>query len=234
MLSSLDKAVADLIAGAFFFAMRSCEYCTVKSSEHRTCCLCLRNIRFFRGQIELSHNADLILADSIAIIFEFQKNDVTWDTVTMSSSGDDILCPVKAYAAIVKQLWLIPGMTRDTPVNKLNITRFHFEITSDLILGTLRAVVDDLGPGILGYTKDEIGTHSLCSGCVMALHLAGILVYMMMLIGHWSSEAFMVHIQRQVKELATHVSAKMIQQEPFNIIPAYATILFGANSNTSH
>ena len=93
---SLDKAVADLIVGVFFFAIRSCEYCTVKSSEHRTRRLCLCNIRFFRGQIELSHHADLSLADSVAITFEFQKNDVKWDTVTMSSLGDNILCPVKA------------------------------------------------------------------------------------------------------------------------------------------
>ncbi len=55
-----------------------------------------------------------------------------------------------------------------------------------------------------------------------------------MLIGRWSSEAFMVYIQRQVKEFVTNVSAKMIQQEPFYIIPAYATIFSGANSNTSH
>ena len=232
--SSLDKAVADLIVGAFFFAMRSCEYCTVQSSEHRTRRLCLRNIRFFRRQIALSHTDDLSRADSVAITFEFQKNDVKWDTVPMSSSNDDTLCPVKAWAAIVQRLWLIPGTTPDTPVNTVFIAGAQFEITSDLILGALRAVVDDLGQGILGYSKEEIGTHSLRSGCAMAMHLAGIPVYMMMLIGRWSSEAFMVYIQRQVKEFATNVSAKMIQQKPFYIIPAYATIFSGANSNTSH
>ena len=119
-------------------------------------------------------------------------------------------------------------------MNKVNINGVCFELTSNLILGTLRAVVDDLGPGILGYTKNEIGTHSLRSGCAIALHLAGVPVYMMMLIGCWSSEYFMVYIQRQVKEFATNVSAKMIQQEPFYIIPAYATIFSGSNSNTSH
>ena len=101
----------------------------------------------------------------------------------MSSSGDDILCPIKVWATIFQRLWLIPGTTSDTPVNKVNITGVPFEITSDLILGTLRAVVDDLGPGILGYTKDEIETHSLRSGCIMALHLADVPVYMIMLIG---------------------------------------------------
>ena len=68
----------------------------------------------------------------------------------MSCLSDNIFCPVKAWAAIVQWLWLILGTTRDTPVNKVNITGVPFEITSDLILGTLRAVVDDLGPGILG------------------------------------------------------------------------------------
>ena len=46
-------------------------------------------------------------------------------------------------------------------------------------------MVDDLDLGILGYTKDEIETHSLHSGCAIALHLAGVPVYMMMLIGCW-------------------------------------------------
>ena len=119
-------------------------------------------------------------------------------------------------------------------MNKVQINGICFDLTSTLILGTLRAVVEDLGPGILGYKKADIGTHSLRSGCAMAMHLAGIPVYMMMLIGRWSSEAFMVYIQRQVKEFATNVSAKMIQQEPFYIIPAYATIFSGSNSNTSH
>ena len=70
----------------------------------------------------------------------------------MSSTGDDILCPVKAWAAIVQWLGPIPGTMRKTPVNKVIITGVPFEITFDLILGTLHVVVDDLGPGILGYT----------------------------------------------------------------------------------
>ena len=82
--------------------------------------------------------------------------------------------------------------------------------------------------------SDEISTYSWRSNSAMALRLAGVPVSMMMLIGRWSSEAFMVYIQPQVKEFATNVSAKMIQQEPFYIIPAYATIFSGANSNTSH
>ena len=53
----------------------------------------------------------------------------------MSSSGDAILCPVKARAAIFQWLWLILGTTRDTPANKVNITGVPFGITSDLILG---------------------------------------------------------------------------------------------------
>ena len=79
-------------------------------------------------------------------------------------------------------------------MNKVQINGICFELTSTLILGTLLAVMEDLGPGILGYTKADIGTHSLRSGCAMALHLASVPVYMMMLIGCWSSEAFMVYI----------------------------------------
>ena len=47
----------------------------------------------------------------------------------MSSTGDDILCPVKAWAAIVQWLGPIPGTMRKTPVNKVNITGVPFGIT---------------------------------------------------------------------------------------------------------
>ena len=178
---------------------------------------------------------DLSTADAVSITFEFQKNDVTWDTVTLTASGDDSLCPVRAWAAVVKRVWQIPGTSHNTPVNTFQHSTATIEFSSDFVMRSLRAVVDDLGKEVLGFSKDDIGTHSLRSGCAMAMHLAGIPVYMMMLIGRWSSEAFMLYIQKQVRQFASGVTASMIQKQPFFTIPELSSVFSGANnSNTQH
>ena len=44
--------------------------------------MCLRNVRFFRdGLLMLAQSNDLDSADSVAITFEMQKNDLKHDTV---------------------------------------------------------------------------------------------------------------------------------------------------------
>ncbi len=54
--TELDKSMCQLFIGAFFFAMRSCEYLNVKGKDRKTKILCLRNIRFFHHKKELRHN----------------------------------------------------------------------------------------------------------------------------------------------------------------------------------
>jgi hypothetical protein len=72
-----EKHLARLVTiGAFYHAMRSCEYLKVQG-ERRTKVLCLHNLRFFRGLRELSHDdPDLPFADAICITFNYQKSAV--------------------------------------------------------------------------------------------------------------------------------------------------------------
>ena len=67
----LDHAIAELVIGAFFFAMRSCEYSTVSKKDTKTKRLCLRCIRFFCNSRELSLSGGLSSADSVLIIFDY-------------------------------------------------------------------------------------------------------------------------------------------------------------------
>ena len=98
-VSSKDEAVAYLIIGAIFFAMRSCEYLRTNHSEDskRTRILRLRNIVFKGKGVLIEHsNRNLKEADMVAITFEFQKNNRRNKTVHMLRTRDEILCPVKA------------------------------------------------------------------------------------------------------------------------------------------
>jgi len=70
-----ESTLSELIRGAIFVAMRSCEYLEVAGGERRTKKLRLRNIRSFIGRRELLHTSpDLHRADSVPINFEYQKN----------------------------------------------------------------------------------------------------------------------------------------------------------------
>jgi hypothetical protein len=53
----------------------------------------------------------------------------------------------------------------------------------------------------------------------MAIYLAGIPVFTIMLLGSWSSDAFLHYIRKQVKEFSLGISQKMIQHEDVFTIP---------------
>ena len=86
-VTEIQRAISQPVIGAFFFAMRSCEYLLVPQSEkRRTDILRLRNIRFFTEGIETSNNStDLGFSDCVSITFEFQKKEERNDTVTLIS-----------------------------------------------------------------------------------------------------------------------------------------------------
>ena len=70
------RAIADLCTGAFFFAMRSCEYLSVSGPQRKTKRLRLANLRFFLKNKELPLlSKHLLSATVISITFEDQKND---------------------------------------------------------------------------------------------------------------------------------------------------------------
>ena len=55
--------------------------------------------------------------DCVSITFEFQKANSRNETVTQMALGDALLCPVRQWAAIVRQIWSYPSTSNDTPVS---------------------------------------------------------------------------------------------------------------------
>eukprot|EP00978_Attheya_sp_CCMP212_P014459 scaffold36887_cov24-Attheya_sp.AAC.1 len=53
----------------------------------------------------------------------------------------------------------------------------------------------------------------------MAMYLAGVPVFTIMLIGRWSSDAFLRYIRRQAQEFSSGVSSKMILAPDYFTIP---------------
>jgi hypothetical protein len=72
-------------------------------------------------------------------------------------------------------------------------------VTGKQVANVLKDTVKAIGEDVLNINADEIGTHSLLSGAAMAMFLAELPVYLIMLMGCWSSDAFLRYICKQVE-----------------------------------
>lgn len=68
----------------------------------------------------------------------------------------------------------------------------------------------------------------------MAMYLAGVPVYTIMLLGRWSSDAFLHYIHKQVKEFSNGVSKKMLTHDKFFTIPFNTNGNSQSNNNSSN
>jgi hypothetical protein len=238
-------AFYQLIMLAFFFAMRSCEYLKLpKGSDRRTKTLRVKNLVFRKNKKFLTHDdPNLHLADSVTITFEFQKKQDQHDQVTHSRSKDDKICPVTAAAAIVKRLRAM-GATEETSIykyqDKNGVTR---DMTNTVALRFLRSFIKTVDPAY-GIAERDIGIHSIRASAAMAMYMNGISTSTIMLLGRWSSDAFLLYIRKTVEEFSNDVAAKMIsnrvyhtvdtrenQDDPRSHNPMAATANLGMGSN---
>ena len=81
----------------------------------------------------------------------------------------------------------------------------------------IRHTVDNMTG--LGFSGKDVGTHSIRSSLAMALYLSRRPISTIMLLGRWSSDAFLLYIRRQVQEFSDGVSADMVANERFFTLP---------------
>lgn len=131
------------------------------------------------------------------------------------------MCPVRIWASIVQRLRSYPSFNPSDTVNKYQFSdgRIHF-FSGPELLKKLRLAATAIGPDSLGFTAADIGLHSARSGAAMAMYLAKVPVFTIMLLGQWSSNAFLRYVCKQVKEFSKGISTKMIQNENFFTIPS--------------
>lgn len=219
--SPLLIALNQLFLLAFFFAMRSCEYLKIRgNAERRTCPLRLRNLEFrTKENLLIPHDSpDLHLAATITITFEYQKKDLRNDSVTQSRTGHPLLCPVQAGAALVRRLRSF-GATDDDFIyifQDANGTKKN--IDSKAALDVLRSFISTIDSRY-GIDSADVGLHSIRSSAAMAMYLTGVPVYTIMLLGRWSSDAFLRYIRKQVTAFSNNVSRNMIRNPCYYHVP---------------
>ncbi len=120
-----------------------------------------------------------------------QKKDKKNDTVTQQASGAVSMCPVRMAAAIVRRIRSYKGSDNNTPIS--TFWRFNSidHVTSAQVIAAMRDAITAIGEDVLHIKKSEIGTHSIRSGAAMAMFLSDCSVCQIMMIGRWSSDAFL-------------------------------------------
>ena len=195
-------ATAQLCIGAIFFAMCSCKYLksSVAEEKRKTQTLRIPNLRFYKkGRILKHSDPCLALTDTITITFEEQKNGEYHESVTMHRSRDTVLCPVRAWASIARRVLSYPDCNENSPVNTIFVEGKIATISSATVRVKLRSEAKKVGVDRLGFEPEDIETHSIRSGAAMTMYLAGVPTFTIMMIGRWSSDAFLRYIRKQVE-----------------------------------
>ena len=222
--TTFDAYIVDLAGCAFFFAMRSCEYLTVPS-RGKTKLLTIGNIVFTTKDKHVTIRADHPrfneLAAYVSVTFIDQKNNKKAETRTQSRTSDPVFDPVLMWGRVIwRILHFRPNAPPDTPVNcwfdptkPSKPPRF---IRQEDLRNLLRETCA-LGGGYtkFGYHPMDIGTHSIRSGAAMSLFLADCSVAKIMILGRWSSSAFMRYIRPQVLEWTSGMAQLMLTTQDF-------------------
>jgi len=79
-----------------------------------------------------------------------------------------------------------------------------------MIVQALEAAVVSVENDVLEINKNEIGTHLIRSGAAMATYLGECPVYTIMILGWWSSDAFLHYIRKQVEQFCHTVSHRLL------------------------
>ena len=139
----------------------------------------------------------------------------------MHRTGDLLLCPVRSLANIVRRILSYPDGSEDMYINTFKCNNKYFKVSGDDMKNALRAAASVIGESALGFKVSDIGTHSIRSGSAMAMYLDDVPVYTIMLIGRWSSDAFLRYIRKQVKQFSHNVSRCMIKNQHFTHVPKF-------------
>jgi hypothetical protein len=129
-------------------------------------------------------------------MFKQQKKDKKMDTVTLMASHDACLCLVRAAAAIVRKIRKYPGSSQDSLILTVTVIGHLEQVMSTHMINALRDAVGAIGEVKLGIEKEDIGIHFIRSGAAMVMYCGEYPVFMIMLNGRWSSNAFLRYIRK--------------------------------------
>ena len=211
--------LSELAIMAYFFAMRSCEFTLPAPLPGRTKVIHLWGIVFRdKSNQEVDHRSpSLHQAERVTLTFENQKNGQKMDRRTHQRTGDPFLCPIQRIAFLVERIYRrVPSTSPDTPINTMFLLS-----NESLASGTaLRNYIWSSctcggGKPTFGFLASDLGIQSIRSSAAMSLFLMNHTIHKIMILGRWSSDAFLVYLRPQVLEWTNQMSCNMIHIDSF-------------------
>ena len=157
------------------------------------------------------------MAEFVTVTFIDQKNGIKMDARTQRCTNDPVLCPVLRFCSAIKRILnTVPFATDDTPLCSVSINgKVHLVNNSfvKILLRTTCALYG--GHAEFGFHPHEIGNKSIRAGAAMALFLMDHSPAKIMIMGRWSSDAFLDYIRPQVLEWTNNMSRDMIKIDDY-------------------
>ena len=126
--------------------------------------------------------------------------------------------PPRIWATIIKRIRSYPGATDDTPVSAVWRNNKIEHITGQEMSNAIDYAALAIGYEKLGLKQGDFGNKSIRSGGAMAMALDDLPPYLIMMIGRWSSNAFLKYIRKQVDMFTHNIAARMNKHMSFRVI----------------
>ena len=166
----------------------------------------------------LSHEDEsLHSSETVSIDFGEQKSELKYETVSQDRNDESGLNPVEIYALIVRIIRSYPNVPNNWSIFTFFDGSSFSKISGREILRGIRSSVDCIGEDSLGFTSADVG--SVRASLAIMMLLAKEPTYTIMLIGRWSSDAFLAYIEKQIKEFTKGVSSRMLTNRNFYNTP---------------
>ena len=129
------------------------------------------------------------------------------------TNNNPLMNPVWSLVSTVQRILSYTGTSINSSICTYIIDGKLLEFTQDDLLSSFRSNAASIGKDKLGFKPEDIGTHSNRCAAAMAIFMYKKPVYMIMLMGRWSSYALFKYIQRQVLEFSKGISIRTIRND---------------------
>ena len=221
------EVIGDLVCIAFYYLLQVGEYTNPygkndKSRPTLTKPFRVSDITFRNAQGRLIPNSaslpTLLTAVEATMRIPNQKNGVKGQCIHNECTGNEF-SPVKCLARRVHHIMSREG-NQDMEIYKYKHptrNQWHY-ISPTQINAEIKQQAKAIGLYNLGYTPNDVSSHSLRAGGAMAMHLNKIDILTIRKMGRWKSDTFLCYIHDQISAFAAGVSTQMSNDIPFRHI----------------
>ena len=172
---------------AFHGALRSCEYLPVSASNCNP-----KNTLLVEDVKPVTFLVNNVRARAISIVIKEPKELKTHGSrVSLELfQTNDFMCPCQAYDKYTDyvQLKKVRQLTKTEPLFMLSNLGYTRNMFNKDIKSALSSVID--------YSKGKLSSHSFRSGLATAMARAGFTEEEIMVVGRWTSEAYLSYIKQ--------------------------------------